>query len=648
MNFKSAFTPKNHLRLMFVLLLSFGCQKESKVIIIKQWHLSPSQNTKDIEKSKSLPQFKNQKDIFQISLSKIQEGSKVIISEGCEGEIHDDFKPVFNGWSMSDLYKLRESSNYADVLAPVPMKIEALLREEVKTVCGDNLAQIKMNNLAMSDLRGYAGFYQRLKAAQESPTRFKAYATALEDSAKREIENPLEYTRAKAKEALDLSWELITKRNQSFLKAAKANLDANPIIIIGGLHAEHLGGLLRKEGIDYEIVTPKGYSAKDVELFEVLSKSLAKEEKQLVWLEVPQGFKPEHIQSKKLLNPKDIATKKEWSELESMAKEVGLAPSLLLSDYDQDGIRDFTLSSGASKIVLSAEDDDWDNDGIPNLSDNSLGESSYPSQIVEESQISNRFNLLNLDAKSLLSSLSKKNIQLLNPSGEKFDLLILKVISDALERAKIKPDQLRYFRISTPSVKYGKQVFFSYNATSLSIDIYLKDLLKHFSETKTKRFPNEEEAQVLKGYMLPLLYHSIAHELVHAMSPPFKDIARKDGWDFSDRAYLGKYLIKARLPRKMIKSTIENTRFKGKKSSELIKELQASPSVNQYLIKNQIPSLYALTSPSEWVAEKLSMCFIRSIYPDSNDPKKTEQYISLLGINPLLKDQKQCGDYFLK
>ena len=147
---------------LLVLLIFVSCSPKNKVYIIKQWHLSPNESTTDILKSKSLPQFDNQIDIYNKSIKLIKKNSKTIIAEGCEGEIDHEFKLKFNGWGMSDLIERKDLSDFDDILAPVPMKLKAKFGKKLRVVCGDNDELIKKNNLAFSDTKAYSGFFQRL------------------------------------------------------------------------------------------------------------------------------------------------------------------------------------------------------------------------------------------------------------------------------------------------------------------------------------------------------------------------------------------------------------------------------------------------------------------------------------------------------
>lgn len=621
-----------------------GCQQGGKVTIVKQWHLSPGQNTTAVESSKSLPQYQNQRAIYELLEKRLAKGDVTMVAEGCEGEINSSFAPVFNGWSLDALRKRARSAEFSSIMAPVGMKLEAKFPERARVLCGDNIADIEANKLAMSDLRGYAGFFQRLVSAKNHPEKFEAYKKSLEEIGKQQISDPIGYSRDKALSALKLSKELIEKRNHAFLEVSRAHLGENPIIVIGGIHAQHLGELLEKEGIDYEIVTPEGYSEHDQELYSLLEKSLSLYggKLEVVWLQVPEGFSAAQIPLKNFLDKEKIATPKEWQELSSLMKEAGLDERILLSDFDGDGVRDFTASTGGGKLFLSAEDDDWDADGVANLLDSSWGSAAFDIQKASTRKVTNLFNLQGVDAQKILGKLSAMKIAMLETDTKRYDVLLLKVILDVLSKTNLTNEQVRAFRIATPKLRYGKQVYFAYNPASLSVDIYWKDLIEHYQLVRKKGYSESSDEQVVRGYLLPLLYHSIAHELVHAMGLPERELARKDGWTFNEQKYHGKYLLSSRLARKVITDVLQEERYKGK-------DYQQWGSVKKppgFLFQEKIPSLYALSKPTEWIAEKVAMCFLRLNYPDSGEKQIALQYEALLGINPASVDQEFCSAYF--
>lgn len=592
-------------------------------------------------------------DIYKIALTKAKGGSP-IISEGCEGEITKDFAPVFNGWSMNSLIEKSNGEDYEKILAPVPMKVEAILKDEVIVDCGDDQKLIDENNLAMSDLRGFAGFYERLKGAVNRPDLFNSYRQSLERGLGDSIEFPIEYSRDKALEALDRAKKLIEKRNYFFVKAVEKYSGENPVIIIGGIHAEHLSKLLEAKGYEVDIITPEGYGEGDTVLFDTLEKSLLKDKGagiKIVWHQTPYGFNEKSIPLGNLMAEDSIATKEEWEKLKSIMRRAKLSPDILRLDYDKDGIRDFTLSSNGSLLVISAEDDDWDNDGEPNLSDKSWGDKKFKISEVRATDVGNRFNISSLKADNLLKEISKHNVKLLGKDGMKFDLIHLKAISEVLKKVRLKKNQLRYFRLATPDVKYGKEVYFSYNPSSLSVDIYLNELNTHYKSIKTSRFRKETDEKVLKGYFMPLLGHSIAHEVAHAMEEEMRKVASSDGWEFNVIKTNGKYLTSSRLERKKITETLVDFTFRGKDSKtwnpkyEIIK-LNNGESVKSFLVREGIPSAYSLKMPKEWFAEKLAMCFIRIAYPDSKTKDKAWQYEALLGINPASVNDSFCSKYY--
>ena len=98
-------------------LFFFGLQSNlifaKNIVLFGQFHLSSKTMTTEIEKSKDLPQYLNQKTIFLIldewiRLKKVD----LIISEGCVGELNSEFKKTFNGWSYKSLRQLSNSQSY--------------------------------------------------------------------------------------------------------------------------------------------------------------------------------------------------------------------------------------------------------------------------------------------------------------------------------------------------------------------------------------------------------------------------------------------------------------------------------------------------------------------------------------------------------
>lgn len=223
------------------------------VALIGQFHLSPGQTTKDIEASKLLPQFTNQKAIYLVLNEFItKKNLKVVLAEGCEGEINKDFKTVFNGWSYQDLsnfLKNDRNNNYGDILTSVPLKLEVKFKNKLKTLCGDDLDLIKKHQKIQSDIRGYFSFYSKFRSLSKGSKIFKNYLDALEESESKKINNPLEFTREKVLFNLKKEEEALRERNLSFIKKLKKIKSASVAIVIGNRHLPELKELIEKEGI---------------------------------------------------------------------------------------------------------------------------------------------------------------------------------------------------------------------------------------------------------------------------------------------------------------------------------------------------------------------------------------------------------------
>lgn len=623
-------------------LIMLSCKEEAKITIIKQWHLAPGKDASDVEASKKLPQYLNQVEIYKLLETKIHE-KPVIVAEGCEGNLNEEEK--FNGWSIIDLKAKVKDPDYVHIMAPVFMKIKAKYPQST-VVCGDKVDDIEKNKLAFSDLRGFAGYYERLIGSKNRPEVFDRYKRSLNELAGKVLADPVEFARKESLKALNRSKNLIHSRNNSFYEVARKHKEKDIYIIIGGIHTEHLSQLFNNDGIAHEVITPKGYSEVDQELYATLEKTLSTkgEKVNVSWMEVPEAFSADKIPLAHLLAPSEVAIPKEWAELTSLMESAGLNPNILLSDFDKDGIRDFTVSTSGALTIISAEDDDWDNDGVLNLVDSTWSDSVFEVKKINKDQISNIFDVQNVSIEKTLSEIQNKGITLLSREGLSHDLLILKIFKDVLSYVKQADVDVRFLRVTKPLFTYGKQVYFSYRPSSQTIDIYLDELVQKFNEMHEKHYSQKTKAELVKGYLLPLLYHSLAHELVHSMDLNIKKIAQSVGWAFEERPTGSKYLTQKRLKRKVIASTFENTSFRGKSVREWIDLYKKGG--ESFLINEQLPSLYSLEKPSEWVAEAVSMCFIRKVFPKSVSEEGSKGFEKLLGINPSSMDEKFCKDYF--
>lgn len=247
-----------------------------EVTIVKQWHLAPGAKTTDIEASKKLPQFANQKSIYLKLAKMLDEKSLTIISEGCTQEISKD---SHYGWDVETLNEKKGFADYSEILAFTPAKLNVKYGQKAKIVCADDEDLMKKNLLAFSDLRAFAGFYGRLKQFHATdPASYKRYEAALFDKEKEKIGkvDAVKFAREKALAAVTEVEKYIDKRNEKFVEAAKKNLAENPVLIAGGLHAKGLADLFKKANIKFSIVVPEGYNESDEKLLEALKQELEK------------------------------------------------------------------------------------------------------------------------------------------------------------------------------------------------------------------------------------------------------------------------------------------------------------------------------------------------------------------------------------
>lgn len=247
------------------------------VAVVKQWHLAPKTITKGFKEK--YPQELNQTNIFlalneQIKKKKLQ----IVVAEGCEGEINNDFKTAFNGWTLESLKKEAQRKNYERIVSHVPLKLEARHGDKVLTLCGDNDKLIQEGNLRVSNLRGWFGFWLRLADNGEDAEKRKLFAETAADLLKVSRETPVEKLVEQVKERLKSELEAFNKslkdRNDSFVKVLADKEFTQAAIVIGGLHAEDLKQKLQAAGFNCDVFEPRGYEREDEDLVKDFEKAL--------------------------------------------------------------------------------------------------------------------------------------------------------------------------------------------------------------------------------------------------------------------------------------------------------------------------------------------------------------------------------------
>lgn len=248
-----------------------------KVLLIKQWHLSPRTITKGFKEK--YQQEKNQTAIYknlneQVKKKKLQ----LVVAEGCEGEINSDFKTTFNGWDLESLRKQSQTKGFDKIITNVPLKLEARWGDKLLTLCGDNDKLIQEGNLRSSNLRGWMGFWTKLNEGKGDPDKLKLYSEAAADLLKMPKDTAIEKLQAKIKERfkeeLDLFATSLKERNTSFVNVLKDRQFDTAAIVIGGLHADDLKAKLQAAGLACEVLEPTGYVREDENLIKEFQRAL--------------------------------------------------------------------------------------------------------------------------------------------------------------------------------------------------------------------------------------------------------------------------------------------------------------------------------------------------------------------------------------
>lgn len=250
---------------------------DKSVMVVKQWHLAPTTITKGFKEK--YPQEKNQTAIYKAISDMVKKGQiDLLVAEGCEGEIDENFNTAFNGWTLEDLAKQSQTKGYDKIISHVPLKIEARWGKKISTICGDDEKLIQEGNLHLSNLRGWVGYLSRLSDSSLSEERIKPYAEAAADVLKMPKDSPIPELKKEIQKRTETEIDLFSKtlkdRNANFVKTLQSHEFKSATIVIGGLHADDLRNELEQAGFSCDIYEPPGYSRADESLIQEFQRNL--------------------------------------------------------------------------------------------------------------------------------------------------------------------------------------------------------------------------------------------------------------------------------------------------------------------------------------------------------------------------------------
>ena len=610
--------------------------------MIKQWHLTPQTKTLNIEKAMQIPQFENQKNIY-LKLVKLRQENKLdlVIAEGCEGELTDNFDETYNGWNLANLKANLKSSQFENILAPIPMKLKAKF-PKLDVLCGDNLNLVIKHLKSASDMRGFFGFYQKLTELKQvgDNERFDLYQRKL-----KEVhpdlspgQDPIKFSKAGVIDSLEEFEKLIEERNKIFEKIILENIEKEPVVIIGGLHVEDLKQRLQKKSIEVEVIVPSGYRDDELSLLQKFKDFFKEETSKWTGFMLPEKFHLSRFDYSQEVVPKTIMTQTEKKQLQSLISKAELDEAILYSDYDKDGIRDFTLSQGANKIILAPEDLDWDNDGVPNLEDSTLGKIKI-AEIRDSIPLANHY-ISQVSPRELVKQL-KVNLKLVQEDGYYHEVLVLEVLNQLIQRLNLSLKHIKYLRAASLNISKGQNNFFNYVKGVKTLNYDPKKLRMFVENQRQKNFKGAQYKSFINSYLIPLIIHSLAHEMAHSLSYDYSALAEQMDWKIKSKPIDSLYLKAAREEELRRVSRIESATFRGKTHDQWL-ELAAKSKDPLYIEKENLLSLYSTLNPSEWFAEFYSLCLFQKVYPKSSQISESKRWIQLLGINPGATSNEIC------
>lgn len=290
------------------------------IILVPQWHFSAQTQTRN--QKRELPQDRNQNAIFdQLSEWIRSQYIKSTIVEGCEGQMASTPDTAYNGWSLNDL---RDQKNLESVQTHVGLKLLSRFKDSANIQCGDDLKLIKEHQLALSDIRGLAGFKMRIESSNSSTQLRSQYINGVRDILKLPKGAKEEFTLKRLDQELQASIErfedLIKERNKVFLNKA-TSLTGRKVIVIGALHIENLKQQLKEQNIPFSVWYPIGLDNDGSDLIPALKKQLRLPSNQMNMVTVFEKF---WITAKNNIYPAALAdrffTDKQYLKLRQQAQ----------------------------------------------------------------------------------------------------------------------------------------------------------------------------------------------------------------------------------------------------------------------------------------------------------------------------------------
>lgn len=628
---------------LLIILLNISCTKKSSVEIYGQWHLSPNDNTLEIDHSKKLPQFKSQIELYQTLVTKIKNDDiDTVIAEGCEGNITNDFTPRFNGWTMEKLSALKNDPEFKSILAPVAMKLKIKF-PDLDVRCGDSLKLIKKNQLAFSEVQGHLAFFsafiENYRVNQEKYQLYKK--NYLETINQEEFSvHPIILAKDNIEKNLELFLEVIKERNDDFVKSVE-RLNSNEkkvAIIIGKIHVSDLQSKMDKKFHSEIIPTLKDDDTEEV-MVQKLKEAMSKIEipSFFVYSQMPAGFSFKDFPIKNKIPEEKLLNAKDKDELLKLSHYYRLTFDFFNSDFDKDNIRDFTLSEGDDFLVIASEDSDWDNDGASNLIDPTVGDQVIAK--LDELKISNTLKLSGQDLNLLKKWFEDRKINLINDKNSSLEFLNLYLFKLAYELFKTTPD-VSFIRGTSYTGDNRRSVFFAYIKQTKTIEFYTTKFLSYLNDFKNSRFKDLSDERFIKEVASPLILQSLIHELAHSQKF-FEELDYEDyGFSFEKAKLDSLYLSKYREPSKVLTFSYEKIKYQSKGFNEwmtLFKNRPAFKDLESYqslLEEIKIPSLYALTSMDEWESEIVAACGLLALFPKLNNKIEGKRWELLIDFNP--------------
>jgi hypothetical protein len=193
-------------------------------------------------------------------------GLKTFFSQGCFGEIKDDYKLAPNGWKIADLRARATDRTYSDIVALTGLKLKAKLGPAIAMYCADEGIALAQEYRSYIDVTSLAGILERYARAKDDPINLEKWRVTLTQymhvPATITPEELVDRLKAELKKDFGRLVERLAARDDLLDRVVADGVADQAVAIVEDLHAKPLAQFLEEKGIGCDVVEPEDYQGR--------------------------------------------------------------------------------------------------------------------------------------------------------------------------------------------------------------------------------------------------------------------------------------------------------------------------------------------------------------------------------------------------